>query len=42
MWAHQALDDRGRTHAFDETVGGVWASDHFGVVAELSAPDVCF
>ncbi len=24
--------------AFDEPVGGVWASDHFGVVADLVAP----
>lgn len=24
--------------AFDEPVGGVWASDHFGVVADLAAP----
>ncbi|MFF5217720.1 endonuclease/exonuclease/phosphatase family protein [Micromonospora sp. NPDC000442] len=24
--------------AFDEPVNGVWASDHFGVVAELAAP----
>ncbi len=27
---------------FDEPIDGVWASDHFGVVAELSVPDVCF
>jgi putative transposase len=33
---------RACTLAFDEPVGGVWASDHFGVVAELSVPDVCF
>jgi endonuclease/exonuclease/phosphatase family metal-dependent hydrolase len=25
--------------AFDEPVGGVWASDHFGVVADLAVPD---
>ena len=36
------LDVRACTLAFDEPVGGVWASDHFGVVAELSVPDVCF
>ncbi|GAA3760786.1 endonuclease/exonuclease/phosphatase family metal-dependent hydrolase [Spinactinospora alkalitolerans] len=24
--------------AFDELVGGVWASDHFGVVADLAVP----
>ena len=26
---------------FDEPREGVWASDHFGVIAELSVPDVC-
>jgi hypothetical protein len=36
------LDVRACTLAFDEPVGGVWASAHFGVVAELSVPDVCF
>ena len=36
------LDVRACTLAFDEPVGGVWASDHFGVVAGLSVPDVCF
>jgi endonuclease/exonuclease/phosphatase family metal-dependent hydrolase len=25
--------------AFDEPVGGVWASDHFGVVADLEVPE---
>ena len=25
--------------AFDEPVGGVWASDHFGVVADLAVPE---
>jgi endonuclease/exonuclease/phosphatase family metal-dependent hydrolase len=24
---------------FDQPVDGVWASDHFGVVADLEAPD---
>jgi hypothetical protein len=24
---------------FDEPVGGVWASDHFGVMADLSLPE---
>ena len=24
--------------AFDEPVDGVWASDHFGVVADLAVP----
>ena len=24
--------------AFDQPVGGVWASDHFGVVADLELP----
>jgi endonuclease/exonuclease/phosphatase family metal-dependent hydrolase len=24
--------------AFDEPVGGVWASDHFGLVADLAVP----
>ena len=36
------LDVRACTLAFDEPVRGVWASDHFGVVAGLSVPDVCF
>jgi hypothetical protein len=27
--------------AFDEPVRGVWASDHFGVVAGLSVSGVC-
>ena len=36
------LDVRACTLAFDEPVRGVWASDHFGVVAELSVPDVYF
>lgn len=35
------LDVRARTLAFAESVGGVWVSDHFGFVAELSVPDVC-
>jgi hypothetical protein len=42
MQAHQALDDRGCTLTFAEPVGGVSASDRFGVVAELSVPDVYF
>jgi endonuclease/exonuclease/phosphatase family metal-dependent hydrolase len=25
--------------AFDEPIDGVWASDHFGLVADLAAPD---
>jgi endonuclease/exonuclease/phosphatase family metal-dependent hydrolase len=28
----------GCARIFDEPVGGVWASDHFGVVADLAAP----
>lgn len=36
------LDVRACTLAFDEPVEGVWASDHFGIVAGLSVPDVCF
>jgi hypothetical protein len=35
-------DVRACTLAFDEPVGGVRASDHFGVVAEFSVPDDCF
>jgi hypothetical protein len=35
------LDVRARIRAFAESVGGVWVSDHFGFVAELSVPDVC-
>ena len=35
------LDVRARTLAFAKSVGGVWVSDHFGFVAELSVPDVC-
>jgi hypothetical protein len=35
------LDVRARILAFAESVGGVWVSDHFGFVAELSVPDVC-
>jgi hypothetical protein len=35
------LDIRACPLAFDEPVGGVWASGHFGVVAGLSVPDVC-
>ena len=31
------LDIRGCERLFDEPVDGVWASDHFGVVADLSA-----
>jgi endonuclease/exonuclease/phosphatase family metal-dependent hydrolase len=32
------LDVAGCELAFDRPVGGVWASDHFGVVADLEAP----
>jgi endonuclease/exonuclease/phosphatase family metal-dependent hydrolase len=32
-----SLDITACTHAFDQPVGGVWASDHFGVVADLAA-----
>jgi hypothetical protein len=31
------LDIRAWELAFDEPVDGVWASDHFGVVADLEA-----
>jgi endonuclease/exonuclease/phosphatase family metal-dependent hydrolase len=31
------LDIRACERLFDEPVDGVWASDHFGVVADLSA-----
>jgi endonuclease/exonuclease/phosphatase family metal-dependent hydrolase len=31
------LDVSSCERIFDEPVGGVWASDHFGVVADLSA-----
>jgi endonuclease/exonuclease/phosphatase family metal-dependent hydrolase len=30
------LDTRSCERLFDEPVGGVWASDHFGVAAELA------
>lgn len=33
------LDVAGCELAFDAPVGGVWASDHFGVVADLAVPD---
>jgi endonuclease/exonuclease/phosphatase family metal-dependent hydrolase len=32
-----SLDITACTHAFDQPVRGVWASDHFGVVADLAA-----
>jgi endonuclease/exonuclease/phosphatase family metal-dependent hydrolase len=32
------LDVAGCELAFDQPVGGVWASDHFGVVADLEPP----
>ena len=32
------LDIRGCERIFDEPVDGVWASDHFGVVADLAIP----
>jgi len=32
------LEISASTTAFDEPVGGVWASDHFGVVADFVTP----
>jgi endonuclease/exonuclease/phosphatase family metal-dependent hydrolase len=32
------LDVRACERIFDEPVDGVWASDHFGVVADLAVP----
>jgi endonuclease/exonuclease/phosphatase family metal-dependent hydrolase len=32
------LEVRACERIFDEPVGGVWASDHFGVVADLAVP----
>ena len=33
-----ALDIAGCDLAFDEPINGVWASDHFGLVADLTKP----
>jgi hypothetical protein len=33
-----ALDVSACARIFDEPVDGVWASDHFGVVADLALP----
>jgi hypothetical protein len=32
------LEVSGCERVFDDAVDGVWASDHFGVVADLSIP----
>jgi endonuclease/exonuclease/phosphatase family metal-dependent hydrolase len=32
------LDVAASERIFDEPVGGVWASDHFGVMADLTLP----
>ncbi|HTK12004.1 MAG TPA: endonuclease/exonuclease/phosphatase family protein [Ktedonobacteraceae bacterium] len=34
-----ALDILGCARIFDEPVNGVWASDHFGLLADLAAPE---
>lgn len=37
----QAMDVAACARIFDNPVGGVWASDHFGLVADLTMPEHC-